>query len=58
MPDKLGGQISEYDFKIQHIKGKENKVDDALGRNVRLNFAAAIKTYATDLDEQLKEGTE
>ena len=47
--------LSEY-FEIQHIKGKENKVVDALSRNARLNFAAAISTYATDFDEQLKEG--
>ena len=50
--------LSEYDFKIQHIKGKENKVANALSRNARLNFAAAINTYVSDLDEQLKEGIE
>ena len=50
--------LSEYDFKIQHIKGKENKVVDALSRNARLNFAAAVSTYVSDLDEQLKEGIE
>ena len=50
--------LSEYDFEIQHIKGKENKVADALSRNARLNFASAISTYVTDLDEQLKEGIE
>ena len=48
--------LSEYDFEIQHIKGKENKAVDALSRNARMNFAAAISTYATDFDEQLKEG--
>ena len=36
--------LSEYDFEIQHIKGKEKKVVDALSRNARLNFAAAIST--------------
>ena len=50
--------LSEYDFEIQHIKGKENKVVDALSRNARLNFATAINTYLLDLDEQLKEGIE
>ena len=35
----------------QHIKGKENKVVDALSRNARLNFATAISTYVSDLDE-------
>ena len=48
--------LSEYDFEIQHIKGKENKVVDALSRNTRLNFATAINTYVSDLDEQFKEG--
>ena len=50
--------LSEYDFEIQHIKGKENKVVDALSRNARLNFTAVIDTYTTDLDEQLKVGIE
>ena len=42
--------LSEYDFKIQHIKGKENKVIDALSRNAKLNFTVAISTYTIDLD--------
>ena len=46
--------LSEYDFEIQHIKGKENKVADALSKNVRLNFMAAINTYKTDLEDQLE----
>ena len=48
--------LSEYDFEIQNIKGKENKVVDALSRNAKLNFVAAISTYKTDLEEQLEEG--
>ena len=50
--------LSEYDFEIQHIKGKENKVADALSRNARLNFAAVISTFSTDLEEQCKVGIE
>ena len=50
--------LSEYDFEIQHIKGKENKIVDALSRNARLNFAVVINTYTTDLEEQLKAGLE
>ena len=46
--------LSEYDFEIQHIKGKENKVANALSRNAKLNFIATINTYTTDLEEQLK----
>ena len=41
--------LSEYDFEIQHIKGKENKVVDALSRNAKLNFVAVISTYKTYL---------
>ena len=48
--------LSKYDFEIQHIKGKENKVADALSRNEKLNFKTAINTYVSDLNEQLKEG--
>ena len=48
--------LSEYDFEIQYIKGKENKVVDALSRNAKLNFTAAISTYNTDLEEQLEAG--
>ena len=47
--------LSEDDFKIQHIKGKENKVADALSRNEILNFVEAINTYKIDLEDQLKE---
>ena len=46
--------LSEYDFEIQHIKGKENKVANALSINARLNFMAAISTWKTDLEDQLE----
>ena len=50
--------LSEYDFEIQHIKWKENKVADALSRNARLNFTTAISIYTTDLEEKLEAGIE
>ena len=43
--------LSEHNFEIQHIKGKDNKVDDALSINAKLNFTAAINTYKKDLEE-------
>ena len=46
--------LREYDFEIQHIKGKENKVANALSGIVRLNFMEAISTYKTDLKDQLE----
>ena len=48
--------LSEYDFEIQHIKGKENKVADALSRNAKLNFTVAINTYKTDLEDKFEKG--
>ena len=41
--------LSKYDFEIKHIKGKENKVADALIQNVNLIFSTIICTYKTDL---------
>ena len=34
--------LSEYDFEINHIKGKENKVVDALNRIVHEFYATTI----------------
>ena len=48
--------LSEYDFKIKHIKGKENKVADALSRNVVTSFVASISSYKIDLEDKLEEG--
>ena len=47
--------LSEYDFEIQQIKRKENKVADALSRNAKLNFTASISTYKIDLEEHLED---
>jgi hypothetical protein len=41
--------LSEYDFGIKHIKGKENKVVDALSRRVHELHATTISMYQTDL---------
>ena len=48
--------LSEYDFEIKHIKGKENKVDNALSRNAITNFIATISSYKTELYDKLEEG--
>ena len=48
--------LSEYDFEIKHIKGKENKVVDALSENPITSFIATISSYKTELDDKLEEG--
>jgi hypothetical protein len=41
--------LSEYDFDINHIKGKENKVFDALSRRVHLMHATSVNMHRSDL---------
>ena len=40
--------LCEYDFDIKHIKGKENKVADALSRKVHELHATTISMYRTE----------
>ena len=43
--------LSEYDFDIKHIKGKENKVADALSIRVHELHAKTISMYRSDLKD-------
>ena len=43
-------------FEIKHIKGKENKVVDALRRNTNLNFIATVRSYKIELDDKFEDG--
>jgi hypothetical protein len=45
--------LSEYDFEIKHIKGKENQVTDALSRRAHEVHIAAINMYKTNLKDQI-----
>jgi hypothetical protein len=47
--------LSEYDFDINHIKGKENKVGDALNRRVHELHATTISMYQLDLKDIILE---
>ena len=47
--------LSEYDFEIKHIKGKENKMADALSRNSIPHCSAAFSSYKTNLKHLIKE---
>jgi hypothetical protein len=49
--------LSEYDFEIKHIKGKENKVANALCRRVHELHATTIRMYQSDLKEKIMEAT-
>ena len=43
--------LSKYDFEIKHIKGKENKVADALSQHV--NLLCESSSYEYDLGGQI-----
>jgi hypothetical protein len=47
--------LCEYDFEIKHIKGKENKVADALSRRVHELHATTISMYQTDITSIILE---
>jgi hypothetical protein len=47
--------LCEYDFEIKPIKGKENKVVDALNRRVHELHATTISMYQTDIKSRILE---
>ena len=49
--------MCEYDFDIKHIKGKENKVVDALNRGVHKLHATTISMHQTDIKGIVLEAT-
>jgi hypothetical protein len=47
--------LSEYDFDIKHIRGKENKVADTLIKRVHKMHATTISMYKSDLCDKISE---
>jgi hypothetical protein len=45
--------LSEYDFDIKHIKGKESKVVDALSRILHLTHATSVSMHQSDLKSRI-----
>jgi hypothetical protein len=45
--------LSEYEFEIKHIKGKENKLVDALSRRAHEVHISSINVYMTDLKDKI-----
>ena len=48
--------LSEYDFDINHIKGKENKVFNALSRIVHIMHATIVSMHQSDLKSKTLDG--
>ena len=45
--------LFEFDFEIKHIKGKENKVADALSRRMQEMHVASLSNCQSDLRQQI-----
>jgi hypothetical protein len=48
--------LSEYDFDIKQIKGKENKVFDTLCRRVHTMHATVVSMHQSDLKSRILDG--
>jgi hypothetical protein len=45
--------LNEYDFNIKHIKGKENKLVDALSRRVHIMNVIVVSMHQSDLKRRI-----
>jgi hypothetical protein len=48
--------LTEYDFDIKHIKGKENKVVNPLSRRVHLMHATIVNMHKLELKNRILDG--
>jgi hypothetical protein len=49
--------LSEFDFEVRHIKGKENKVVDALSRIIHGLFEVHISSAKRDIEQRIKDAS-
>jgi hypothetical protein len=50
--------LSEFNFEIKHVKGKENKVVDALSRSMKTFHLVAVSTCETNVKERFRNAQE
>ena len=51
--DRWLATLSEFDFEIGYIKGKENRVVDALSSRVQVNHISDVSSYGTYIQENI-----
>jgi hypothetical protein len=49
--------LSEFDFEVRHIKGKENKVADALSRRTNGIYEVIISKVENDIEHRIKSAS-
>jgi hypothetical protein len=50
--------LKEFDFEINHIKGKKNRVADALSRSVKMIHLEAVSTCETNVKDRVRNTQE
>ena len=45
--------LSDYDFKIKCINGKENTIGDALDRSIQMIYLTFVNSFAIDLNDKI-----
>jgi hypothetical protein len=50
--------LGEFYFEIKHIKGKENRVVDALGRSMKVIHLVVVSTCESDIKERVRSAQE
>lgn len=50
--------LSSFDFEIKHLKGKENKVVDALSRKVQCLYKISFSEWKIPFEEIIKRAVE
>lgn len=51
--DRWLATLSEFNFEIRYIKGKENRVADAFSRKVQVNHIATMSSYGIELHDRI-----
>eukprot|EP00253_Pinus_taeda_P027558 PITA_27558 len=50
--------INEFDFKIKYIKGRDNRVADALSEQIHVNHLEAMSSYGMNLHDRILQASQ